>query len=120
MRCVWLAVYLTRARAVNEYAYSMAALHSSAAHAAMPIYQTLLPFLPFPNFRRGLCGGSGNETNYRLLYRPAADSLVVSSKMNLNFKGKINEYMYMYKQAIQCYKFVATSLRYAVSIYIYS
>ena len=43
MPCVcntWLAVYLTRARAVNEYAYCMAALHSSAAHVAMPIYQT--------------------------------------------------------------------------------
>ena len=62
MRCVCL----TRARAVNEYAYCMAALHSSASHAAMPIYQTLLPFLLFPNFRRGLCGGSGNETRPEL------------------------------------------------------
>ena len=31
-------------------------------HAAMPIYQTLLHFLPFPTFQWGMLGGSGNET----------------------------------------------------------
>ena len=80
MCCVyntWLAVYLTRARAVNEYAYCtcMAALHSSAVQAAMPIYQTLLPFLPFPNFDEACVEGLGTRLTTGYMQANGTDSI---------------------------------------------
>ena len=103
MRCVCL----TRARAVNEYAYCMAALHSSAAHAAMPIYQTLLPFLLFPNFRRGLCGSSGNET--RQHHRCSSKILAVRFGEAGFQSVRLGRYFALVVSNI-FYKFIANSL----------
>ena len=40
--------------------------HSSATSAAMPVYQTLLPFFPLQFSEGAWCGGSGDETTVQL------------------------------------------------------